>query len=178
MWVEILPIYVPKKEKKKKKVHIGAQSITPRVLHLKRISLFYHFDTSLTKLFLYFFCFCNGMNFTIFTNTSPMALSSTLRFSSSFLRHNHSRHALFLSPPRRFLSFPPSRTPILASKDKERDGNGSVATVGPKDSGRIVPVELHEEMTGSYITYSMSVLLGRALPDVRDGLKPVHRRIL
>lgn len=50
--------------------------------------------------------------------------------------------------------------------------------MGPKDSGRIVPVELHEEMTGSYITYSMSVLLGRALPDVRDGLKPVHRRIL
>lgn len=50
--------------------------------------------------------------------------------------------------------------------------------MGPNDSGRIVPVELHEEMTGSYITYSMSVLLGRALPDVRDGLKPVHRRIL
>ncbi|KAH9704866.1 DNA gyrase subunit A [Citrus sinensis] len=114
-----------------------------------------------------------------------MALSSTLRFSSSFfLFHNHCRHARFLSSPRRFLSFPPSRpppssrTPILASKDEERNGNGSVATVGPNVSPRIVPVELHEEMTGSYITYSMSVLLGRALPDVRDGLKPVHRRIL
>lgn len=125
------------------------------------------------------------MNFAIFTNTSPMALSSTLRFSSSFfLFHNHCRHARFLSSPRRFLSFPPSRpppssrTPILASKDEERNGNGSVATVGPNVSPRIVPVELHEEMTGSYITYSMSVLLGRALPDVRDGLKPVHRRIL
>ncbi|KAH9704859.1 DNA gyrase subunit A [Citrus sinensis] len=125
------------------------------------------------------------MNFSIFTNTSPMALSSTLRFSSSFfLFHNHCRHARFLSSPRRFLSFPPSRpppssrTPILASKDEERNGNGSVATVGPNVSPRIVPVELHEEMTGSYITYSMSVLLGRALPDVRDGLKPVHRRIL
>lgn len=125
------------------------------------------------------------MNFSIFTNTSPMALSSTLRFSSSFfVFHNHCRHARFLSSPRRFLSFPPSRpppssrTPILASKDEERNGNGSVATVGPNVSPRIVPVELHEEMTGSYITYSMSVLLGRALPDVRDGLKPVHRRIL
>lgn len=113
-----------------------------------------------------------------------MALSSTLRFSSSFLFHNHCRHARFLSSPRRFLSFPPSRpppssrTPILASKDEERNVNGSVATVGPDVSPRIVPVELHEEMTGSYITYSMSVLLGRALPDVRDGLKPVHRRIL
>lgn len=124
------------------------------------------------------------MNFSIFTNTWPMALSSTLRFSSSFLFHNHCRHARFLSSPRRFLSFPPSRpppssrTPILASKDEERNVNGSVATVGPDVSPRIVPVELHEEMTGSYITYSMSVLLGRALPDVRDGLKPVHRRIL
>ncbi len=44
--------------------------------------------------------------------------------------------------------------------------------------GKIVPIELEEEMKKSYIDYAMSVIVGRALPDVRDGLKPVHRRIL
>ncbi|MFZ5753986.1 MAG: DNA gyrase subunit A [Bacillota bacterium] len=44
--------------------------------------------------------------------------------------------------------------------------------------GKIVPIRLEEEMKKSYIDYAMSVIIGRALPDVRDGLKPVHRRIL
>ena len=44
--------------------------------------------------------------------------------------------------------------------------------------GRIVPVSIRDEMKRSYIDYAMSVIVGRALPDVRDGLKPVHRRIL
>jgi DNA gyrase subunit A len=43
---------------------------------------------------------------------------------------------------------------------------------------RIIPVYLEDEMKDSYIDYAMSVIVGRALPDVRDGLKPVHRRIL
>jgi DNA gyrase subunit A len=47
-----------------------------------------------------------------------------------------------------------------------------------KDGGHIQPVSLREEMRRSYIDYAMSVIVGRALPDVRDGLKPVHRRIL
>ena len=42
----------------------------------------------------------------------------------------------------------------------------------------IVPVNIEEEMRRSYLDYSMCVIIGRALPDVRDGLKPVHRRIL
>jgi hypothetical protein len=42
----------------------------------------------------------------------------------------------------------------------------------------LVPVDIEEEMRSSYMDYSMSVIIGRALPDVRDGLKPVHRRIL
>src|SRR6202035_2586678 len=42
----------------------------------------------------------------------------------------------------------------------------------------IQPVNIEEEMRRSYLDYSMSVIIGRALPDVRDGLKPVHRRIL
>ena len=44
--------------------------------------------------------------------------------------------------------------------------------------GNIVPINIEDEMRRSYLDYSMSVIIGRALPDVRDGLKPVHRRIL
>ncbi len=45
-------------------------------------------------------------------------------------------------------------------------------------SERLIPTPIEDEMTTSYIDYAMSVIVGRALPDVRDGLKPVHRRIL
>nr|CAA9347271.1 MAG: DNA gyrase subunit A [uncultured Nocardioidaceae bacterium] len=51
-------------------------------------------------------------------------------------------------------------------------------TTPPPDSPRIQPVELQSEMRRSYLDYAMSVIVGRALPDVRDGLKPVHRRVL
>jgi DNA gyrase subunit A len=44
--------------------------------------------------------------------------------------------------------------------------------------GRIIPINIEEQMKTSYIDYSMSVIVGRALPDVRDGFKPVHRRVL
>ena len=43
---------------------------------------------------------------------------------------------------------------------------------------RLEPVDLQDEIQKSYLDYAMSVIVGRALPDVRDGLKPVHRRIL
>jgi len=43
---------------------------------------------------------------------------------------------------------------------------------------RVIPRLITEEMKQSYLDYSMSVIIGRALPDVRDGLKPVHRRVL
>lgn len=46
------------------------------------------------------------------------------------------------------------------------------------EDGKILPVNIRDEMKRSYIDYAMSVIVGRALPDVRDGLKPVHRRIL
>ncbi len=49
---------------------------------------------------------------------------------------------------------------------------------GGHNHGRIIPVNIEEQMKTAYIDYSMSVIVGRALPDVRDGLKPVHRRIL
>ena len=49
--------------------------------------------------------------------------------------------------------------------------------VGP-GAANVVPINIEDEMRRSYLDYSMSVIIGRALPDVRDGLKPVHRRIL
>ena len=42
----------------------------------------------------------------------------------------------------------------------------------------IVPVDIGQELKQSYLDYAMSVIVGRALPDARDGLKPVHRRVL
>ncbi|RYY54865.1 MAG: DNA gyrase subunit A, partial [Chitinophagaceae bacterium] len=47
-----------------------------------------------------------------------------------------------------------------------------------QDQNRIIPVNIEEQMKTAYIDYSMSVIVGRALPDVRDGFKPVHRRVL
>lgn len=47
-----------------------------------------------------------------------------------------------------------------------------------QDNNRIIPINIEEQMKTAYIDYSMSVIVGRALPDIRDGLKPVHRRIL
>ena len=43
---------------------------------------------------------------------------------------------------------------------------------------KLIPINIVKEMESSYIDYSMSVIVSRALPDVRDGLKPVHRRVL
>ena len=45
-------------------------------------------------------------------------------------------------------------------------------------NSNIIPINIEDEMRGAYIDYSMSVIVSRALPDVRDGLKPVHRRVL
>ena len=46
------------------------------------------------------------------------------------------------------------------------------------DAGKLIPINIEDEMKSAYIDYSMSVIVSRALPDVRDGLKPVHRRVL
>lgn len=46
------------------------------------------------------------------------------------------------------------------------------------NTGKVLPININDEMKSSYLDYAMSVIVGRALPDVRDGLKPVHRRIL
>ena len=49
---------------------------------------------------------------------------------------------------------------------------------GGEAGDRVEPVDIQQEMQRSYIDYAMSVIVGRALPEVRDGLKPVHRRVL
>jgi DNA gyrase subunit A len=59
-------------------------------------------------------------------------------------------------------------------------GNSSDGPNGPTGPGaaNLIPINIEDEMRRSYLDYSMSVIIGRALPDARDGLKPVHRRIL
>ncbi|KAK4476672.1 hypothetical protein RD792_015832 [Penstemon davidsonii] len=110
-----------------------------------------------------------------FTATAPtrFLLSkrvSELRFISSVGPHHSKRLFSVKASSRR--------------REEEVEENGSVIAVrdgGGNDGGgegRIVISELHREATEAYMAYAMSVLLGRALPDVRDGLKPVHRRIL
>jgi DNA gyrase subunit A len=60
----------------------------------------------------------------------------------------------------------------------ERNFETVTETILPPGGDRIEPVDIQQEMQRSYIDYAMSVIVGRALPDVRDGLKPVHRRVL
>jgi len=59
----------------------------------------------------------------------------------------------------------------------EQDGS-SGGLFPPGDNKNLIPINIEDEMRRSYLDYAMSVIVGRALPDVRDGLKPVHRRIL
>src|SRR4030067_714711 len=58
------------------------------------------------------------------------------------------------------------------------EGNNPTIEKTGENIGSIVPIEITEEMNRSYLDYAMSVIVYRALPDVKDGLKPVHRRIL
>jgi DNA gyrase subunit A len=60
---------------------------------------------------------------------------------------------------------------IMENNEELKDSNLN-------NRGKIIPVNIEEQMKTSYIDYSMSVIVGRALPDVRDGFKPVHRRVL
>ncbi len=68
-------------------------------------------------------------------------------------------------------STPPNRAVPPAAE-------GAAAVDNGDSSQRIIETELRHEAEQSYLSYAMSVIVGRALPDARDGLKPVHRRIL
>jgi len=61
---------------------------------------------------------------------------------------------------------------------RDNEGRSDTDTTDDVATGYIEPIEIQEEMERSFLEYSMSVIVSRALPDVRDGLKPVHRRIL
>ena len=68
---------------------------------------------------------------------------------------------------------------MMATEKEDKEAKrGRGKSIPKQDETKIVPTSLEQEMKTSYIDYSMSVIVGRALPDVRDGLKPVHRRIL
>ncbi|KAJ6311273.1 hypothetical protein OIU77_013111 [Salix suchowensis] len=102
---------------------------------------------------------------------------------------HHHQHHRSVSDLRFFSSSSPRIRPVVQSRRRDetpiddsengsllvKDSNGGSPGGG---NGRVVQTELHKEATEAYMAYAMSVLLGRALPDVRDGLKPVHRRIL
>jgi DNA gyrase subunit A len=60
----------------------------------------------------------------------------------------------------------------------EKDGSAGGPLFPTGDSKNLIPINIEDEMKRSYLDYAMSVIVGRALPDCRDGLKPVHRRIL
>src|ERR1700727_3652836 len=67
----------------------------------------------------------------------------------------------------------------MAKRGGKGDGGTGTGTDAPDPTpAAIEPIEIQEEMERSFLEYSMSVIVSRALPDVRDGLKPVHRRIL
>jgi DNA gyrase subunit A len=66
----------------------------------------------------------------------------------------------------------------MADEENGKGGKDANGDVDDFDHGNIEPRSIIQEMKDSYMDYSMSVIVGRALPDVRDGLKPVHRRIM
>ena len=68
----------------------------------------------------------------------------------------------------------PEETADAPPPSAPTDGGGG----GPADPGGLQPINIEDEVRSSFLSYAMSVIITRALPDVRDGLKPVHRRIL
>ncbi len=64
----------------------------------------------------------------------------------------------------------------MANKNQSADSDDEVSSL--PSIGTIYPQNISEEMRRAYLDYAMSVIVARALPDVRDGMKPVHRRIL
>jgi len=73
---------------------------------------------------------------------------------------------------------PAALAPAAETSPPQDDGADNEPLVAASGGGVIEPVDLQHEVAASYLDYAMSVIVGRALPDVRDGLKPVHRRVL
>ena len=79
------------------------------------------------------------------------------------------------TPPDTPDDLPPEELPPVEPPSDGPPGSNLGGTTSGRD---IVPISIEEEMKTSYLDYAMSVIVSRALPDVRDGLKPVHRRII
>lgn len=104
--------------------------------------------------------------FRAFTSAFVAALSPSHASSSFF-----SLSAVSTRSVRRFSLPKHPRRPLVFMSDTPPPST-------PSNLDRVQPADLRQEMTRSYMEYAMSVILGRAIPDVRDGFKPVHRRIL
>ena len=109
--------------------------------------------------------------------SSSLSLSSNISFSRRLIgeeEQHHHRH-------RKVRTFAAASS--SSSSDDDGGGGNKSSTFAEEEEefssdSNIVDLELHVEARQSYLAYAMSVIVGRALPDVRDGLKPVHRRIL
>ena len=99
------------------------------------------------------------------TSNNPPGCQSSIKMLA--LRRAVGRIPFAGAHARPLSSRPPTKTTKTATQDDAETSDS-----------RIVEVELRKEATSSYLSYAMSVIVGRALPDVRDGCKPVHRRIL
>jgi DNA gyrase subunit A len=95
-------------------------------------------------------------------NTDPYAFLNSCNLKKTFLRNN-----ICIKNPYEIIIF------------NRRDYTKKIKMLSDNfNRGKVISTDLHSEMSKSYMEYAMSVIYGRALPDVRDGLKPVHRRIL
>ena len=113
--------------------------------------------------------------------SSSLSLSSNISFSRRFRGEEEQRHHRH----RKVRTFAAASSSSSSDDDgggKGGGGNKSSTFADEEEEfssdSNIVDLELHVEARQSYLAYAMSVIVGRALPDVRDGLKPVHRRIL
>jgi DNA gyrase subunit A len=111
--------------------------------------------------------------------SSSLSLSSNISFSRRLIGEEEQRHHRH----RKVRTFAAASSSSSSDDDGGGKGGNKSSTFAEEEEefssdSNIVDLELHVEARQSYLAYAMSVIVGRALPDVRDGLKPVHRRIL
>ena len=111
--------------------------------------------------------------------SSSLSLSSNISFSRRLIGEEEQRHHRH----RKVRTFAAASSSSSSDDDGGGKGGNKSSTFADEEEefssdSNIVDLELHVEARQSYLAYAMSVIVGRALPDVRDGLKPVHRRIL
>jgi hypothetical protein len=104
-----------------------------------------------------------------------------MRLAAGILAWAALGHAFLAVPPGHLMGPRALRrvaTPAPAPTSALHASAVDVAAAAPAPAFQVEPLELEAELSDSFMRYAMSIIMGRALPDVRDGLKPVHRRIL